>query len=90
MDIPHLFTCSSVGGHLSFHLGAVMKNAPRTYVHKGLWFVWKHIFIFLGCMPSGGLAGSYGKARHFSPYLQKEDPAINIHKTKIDIKDETP
>ena len=55
------FIYSSVGGHLGcFHVLAIVKSAAmntRVYVSFS-------VTVFLGHMPRGGIAGSYGS---FSP-----------------------
>lgn len=52
---------------------AIINNAPLN-IHVQI-FVWTYVFIYLGCIPSSGIAGSYGTSmfnflRNFRTVIQ--------------------
>ena len=67
--VPHLFIHSSVAGHLGcFHVLAIVNSvAMNIGVHVSFQ---TRVFVFPGCMPRSGIAGSYGN--YF--YLVEEYP----------------
>ena len=60
---------SSVDGHLGcFHVLAIVNSAAMNIeVHMSI-----SVLVSLGCMPSSGIAGSYGSSENLYVFLKRD------------------